>query len=194
MGDLERRRDNIVEMFRRASEDEILEGKAWYAETHNWCQARADEYGLTLETVAAIVAVLSPLQAWTQNKKSAKRVLATGSAVGCGLKSNCRKAEAILRGAAPLDVLNGDKVLNFYQNIITGGENDGATIDRHAVSIAEGREVGDAERGKLLRTKRQYADYVEAYRAAALILGIHVAMLQAITWVAWRNTLKGRAR
>ena len=75
----------------------------------------------------------------------------TGTLGNVGLKSNVDKALAILNGAAPLDILGGDKVRTFYGNIVNPW-GEGVTIDRHAYDIVTGKQIGRAScRERVLR-------------------------------------------
>ena len=192
----ETRVQNILAWYGMATDVERDAGMRWYEAAHALAASLGHRYGYTVDQMAGVIAVLSPNVSWSRNVQMATLAAKDGKASGTFTR-NTDKADAIMAGADPATVISGPKVTNFYRNIATRGENDGVTVDRHAVSIAEGREVGDDERGKLVRTTKArdgYGEYVEAYREAAYRAGISPAKLQAITWVAWRETLEGRVK
>lgn len=196
MNAYETRIQNILAMYGMATDQDRADGMRWYESAHALAASLAHRYGFTVRQMAGVIAVLSPNISWSRNVQLATLAAKDGKASGTFGK-NTDKADRILNGADPADVVSGPKVTNFFQNIMTSGENDGVTVDRHAVSIAEAREVGDDERGKLVRVNKSrngYGEYVDAYREAAYRAGISPAKLQAITWVAWREMLEGRVK
>jgi hypothetical protein len=62
-------------------------------------------------------------------------------------------------------------------------------VDRHAYDICVGIPLGDWNRG--LSAKGRYALVAQCYWEAAQRLGETPSVVQAVTWVAWRNTLAG---
>lgn len=192
---------NVTATYIGATDLERDEGMRWYeaaralaralAETH-WGSGRPRD----VRRAAGVIAVLSPNVSWGRNVQLATLAFKDGKASGT-FSRNTDKADKILAGADPADVIGGPKVTNFFQNILTGGENDGVTVDRHAAHIAMGRILSDDERGKLLKVTKAFDGYgriVDAYREAAWRLGIAPAKLQAVTWTAHRNGLEGRVR
>lgn len=184
--------ENVLNLYRDSSFASWSEGMTWYGDAH--------DYALSLDTdvsrAAGIIAALSPLSPWANNKRKAAQFYAqngivkwNGTANGIGLSRNVRKAEAIWNGTDPLDVLVADKTRNFYLTIVEPNRDDHVpVIDRHAFDIAQGRITSDAERGTLGR-KAVYAQYAQAYRDAAVSANIPVQFLQAITWCEWRVRL-----
>lgn len=187
---------NILAVYNMATADDMREGLAWYNTAHMWCVVSAGSHRPHLiRRNAGIVAALSPMNAWGNNKRKAAQliskrgrvVVAKGKPNGIGLGANVAKAIAIYNGADPLDVLGGDKVRAFYQTILDPQSQDvDPVIDRHAFDIAVGERTDDKRRGILSR-KGVYQDFANAYREAAKVAGIGSAQMQAVTWIAWRN-------
>jgi hypothetical protein len=131
---------------------------------------------------------------WGQNVNIAARAYADGYASGA-LFRNCAKADAIMAGAEPLEVLGGNKVCNFYKAIADPSDVTAVVIDRHAFDIAVGRITNDKSRAALDR-KGVYDAFARAYeRAARAIteetgLDVSPSQVQAVTWSVWRR-LKG---
>lgn len=173
---------NIIAIARRATPAEIEQGITWYQTAHNEARRIA-----TLEEGAGVIAALSPRMPWDRNLAIAERAFVEGRASGA-MGANVAKAQAILDGADPLDVLGGLKVRSFYANIVFPDGPD-VTIDRHAFDIVKGRATSDRERSGLSR-KGVYDMHAEYYREAGTILGLTGAQAQAITWCTWRR-IKG---
>jgi hypothetical protein len=178
--------DNVFSLYRDASFASFSEGIGWY----NDAQAFAMSLDTEWHRAAGVIAALSPMNSWANNKRKAAQLYAqNGDGAGCGLYRNVAKAVRIYKGEDALDVLGGDKVRNFFLTIVEPDRDDHIpVIDRHAFDIAEGRVTSDAERQALGR-KGVYDTYAEAYLNAAARAGIPVQSLQAITWVEWRDRL-----
>lgn len=173
---------NIVRVFREANESQYARGMSWYADARTFCVALDAS---NVARAAGITAALSPRLDWAKNMTLASRVYAEGFASGC-LKSNARKADAIFAGAAPLDVLGGDKVRAFYRAIMDPAAGH-VVVDRHAFDIALGRPTDDDARGVLSRVG-VYDFVANLYREAAVILGVSPTQVQAVTWTVWRES------
>jgi len=180
---------NVLAVYNGASARAVREGLSWYLDAHNVSRNLADAYGLTVSQVAGIIAALSPMNGWENNKRKAAQLLAqNGDGSGCGLTRNVAKAVAIYNGADPADVLNGDKVTAFYRTILDPFGDIDPVIDRHAFDIAVGERTDEKRRGALSR-KGVYGEFANVYREAAKVAGIGSAQMQAVTWVAWREAL-----
>ena len=185
---------NILTVYNLATDDDLREGLAWYQTAHNWCVLQAKGRDHLIRRNAGIVAALSPLNGWGNNKRKAAElismrgriVIEAGKPNGIGLGKNVAKAVAIYNGAEPLDVLGGNKVRAFYQTILDPQGDIDPVIDRHAFDIAVGERTDEKRRG-ILGRKGVYHEFAMAYREAAKIAGIGSAQMQAVTWIAWRN-------
>lgn len=159
----------------------------WYADAHHIADMLARKNGIPTNAASGIIAALSPLQSWGANVNLAARLIENGGLDSGYLSVGLRKANAILSGTDPLDVLLSDKVRNFYLSISAAGETDAVCVDRHAWALATNRR-GDETK----LSGARYAAVADAYRRAATIATreagtpVHAAQLQAITWVSWR--------
>lgn len=185
---------NIVNCYNDASIHSLREGLAWYKDAHHLCENWANKYGTDASKVAGIIAALSPLTSWDRNKEIAELFL-QGKRKGLHTKVMIDKAEKILSCNSWDDIpeiLNGDKITSFFHNINTPYSRFShfVTIDRHAISVAYGREINDKERPQL--TRKQYnfiaMAYVDAAKEISAKLGVIRLPLevQAITWVHFR--------
>lgn len=181
----------ILDVYRQATVAELEAGMAWYADAHALASRLnpADVSG-----AAGVIAALSPMMPWDRNMMLAARAYEDGTASGA-LYGNVAKANAILAGSNPLDVLGGDKVRNFYAAIADPTSKSAVCIDRHAFDIAVGRVTNNESRAALGR-KGIYERFANAYRRAARVLSKETGMdvtpsqVQAVTWLTWRR-LKG---
>lgn len=180
---------NIREWYQRATPAERAEGAAWYADAHQQCVVLAQEHGLTTETVAAIVAVLSPALRWERNIAAARAVI-TGAATTSAYGANVAKARRILAGEAPSAVVAGPKVRAFYELLRDPSQSNELVLDSIAVLLALGKNpakvTNDAAKPTLGRVRVMRA-IAAAYRRVAHELDLDPHVLQATTWVAWRN-------
>jgi len=207
---------NVRTVIARASERERAEGLTWYQTAHDLAATLAESRGArgrgrsrSVQTWAAIIAVLSPQTSWETNVALAVETAREGEALGGTFGLNVAKANAILaaRAADPLTVrfesevrgtvrlvkaISGDKVTAFYKLIFDPTNAWDVCIDRHAVHIALGQTLGNDERNNYLRRTTRRDNYrlvSDAYRAAAAAEGILPSQAQAIAWVVWRNEL-----
>ena len=174
--------DNVLRVFRLASPAQYVEGASWYPSAYSLCRELDNR---DPRRPAGILAAFSPQTPWWRNVKLTMDIFETGIATG-HTSSQCAKAQAIFNGANPMDVLGGKKTLNFYQNIIDPWNPEPITIDAHAIDIAIGKKCVAKTRPKLSR-KGEYERYAEVYRTAALLFNLRPNVMQAITWVTWRE-------
>ena len=181
----------ILDVYRQATLQELTEGLSWYSDAHHVAAALNPA---NPSAAAGVIAALSPMMGWDRNIMLAARAYAEGAASGA-LFRNVAKADQILAGADPLDVLRGDKVCNFYKAIADPHDGSAVVIDRHAFDIAVGRITNDQSRTALTR-KGVYDSFAAAYVRAAKALTKETGMdispsaVQAVTWTVWRR-LKG---
>lgn len=189
--------DNVMSIYSVATEENIREGLAWYPGAHNF----AKSLDVDIERAAGIIAALSPMSGWENNKNKAAQlyrqngiVCVDGKKNGIGLSGNVTKAQEIYAGAKPLDVLKGNKVRAFYETIVCPESVDPLpVIDRHAFDIAVGQRTDDKSRA-ILDRKGVYLEFADCYRGAADVAGILPAQMQAITWIKWREIHKLSSR
>lgn len=181
----------IVDVFNLATEAEIVAGLNWYNEAQELAAKISPK---DPKMGAGVIAALSPMMPWDRNMMLAEQAFTDGKASGA-LFGNVAKANRIMAGENPLDVLGGDKVRNFYLAIAEPATSEAVCIDRHAFDIAVGRVTNNESRA-VLKNKGVYESFAKAYVRAAKVaskaLGQAVtpSQMQAITWTTWRR-LKG---
>ncbi len=175
----------VLRVFRQATAEQYLNGADWYRNAHGLAVSLdpADP-----RRAAGVIAALSPMVSWARNVELAGRAYADGYASGA-LGMSCRAADRILGGEDPADVLVGPKVSAFFRLIADPADTQSVCVDRHAIAVAVGRRLTDAERQAqyAISTPGRYALFAEAYRRAAEIVGHLPSQVQAITWVRWRE-------
>lgn len=174
---------NILNVFRSATDEQIMQGMAWYTTARNISMAMTPT---NHRAGAGIIAALSPRTPWSRNIELAWECVNNGGLQKGSLSANIAKANAILAGNDPLTVLSGDKVRAFYC-AIAGIDNELTVIDRHMYSIATGITFSkDTRIGK-----RLYHELSDAYIAAGKRVGIANFEMQSTTWVAYRDSKLG---
>jgi hypothetical protein len=176
--------DNVIAVWRSGTAAQRREGRGWYEAAHG---AAASLDPGNVHRAAGVIAALSPRMPWARNLELAARAYADGRASGT-LGMSCRAADAILAGAHPLDVLGGPKVRAFYTLIVDPADRVTVCVDRHAVDVAVGLRQTDTERDRWRLNRRgRYEVFADCYRAAGRVLRVRPGVLQAATWVIWRE-------
>lgn len=180
--------DNVMDVYRRSTFHAFSDGLSWYDDANDYAGILSSTYDVSVPQAAGIIAALSPMNGWENNKNKAMQLIRQGNGDGCGLYNNVAKAMSILRGGYdvnPLDFLGGNKVRAFYATILNPAGDHSPVIDRHAFDIAVGSVTSDKARSILSR-KGAYEAFSICYREAAIMAGIGAAQMQAITWMQWR--------
>ena len=179
----------IMETYKGATKEQLEEGMHWYEKAHDIASKMAPG---NVEKGAGIIAALSPQTGWGRNLMLAGQMIQTGTTRHT--TDSLQKAERILQGEKPLDVLRGQKVTSFYKNIVDPSEPHTVTIDRHAHDIAvgvpfRGPKKSDEPSPDLgLGEKGRYDFIADVNREASERLGIPIAnKTQSTTWVVHRG-------
>lgn len=181
---------NVTRIFREATPEQIEAGIDWYADARRIAGVFAEQYDVSVEVAAGVIAALSPLNSWGNNINLAGRFLAAGGLDAGYLRANLSKARMILAGAAIKPTLSGLKTQNFFDSIVSAGA-DGVCIDRHAYCLAVNDRSVSNDVPSL--SPKRYAEVVECYVKAARILSrelgqdITPAVVQSVTWTVWRQ-------
>jgi hypothetical protein len=173
---------NIIAVFESATLDQETQGRWWYQSAHDLASMMADG---DIRTGAGLLAALSPQTSWEYNVELACDAYDTGRPtrhVGDALS----KATRILAGIPPEDVLPmSRKTGHFFRCIVDPADADAVCVDRHAHDIAVDSRYGSQNRG--LGAVGRYNLIADCYREAARRLGELPQVVQAVTWVVWRN-------
>ncbi len=142
--------DNILAVYRQATPDEKRDGVVWYAEALASCMNISNDTSVPLHIVVGVCAALSPNNKWDRNVQNARDLIVAfinGDYIDSVKVSTYhamkRKAWGILEAMPDHDgviaLLNGQKIVSFYRNIVG---DDTCTIDGHARNIYYGERVG----------------------------------------------------
>jgi hypothetical protein len=179
--------NNILKVYN--SSDKFISSN-WYVEANSYAQTLAILFNVKLSVACGVIAALSPLKSWDENKKIAHSFLKNGK--GKHTKAFVDKALQIKQSNGDVEtiamILNGNKIVSFFINILEPTQENFVTIDRHALSIALGRCILENE-GKGI-TLKQYEFFVNCYKIAGLKAGISAVRMQSITWETWRLAKK----
>ena len=192
----------IVARFTLATTQEVQLGCDWYPSALKIAIRIATKYGLRVETVAGVIAALSPSNKWERNVYDAEALIKVWRAGAtrdevldpdnpiirvCTYLLQKTKAWDILTTSDPVvDILKGVKTIEFF-NCITNPALDDVCIDGHAYSVWLGERVTLKDvpnlSGKIRHTIKQ--DYRDATTFINEELDEHYspADIQAITWV-----------
>ena len=187
---------NILRVYNDARPEEREAGLHWYLNANRAAAGIAERYGITVEQSAGVIAALSPGLEWGLNISHADQLIAAWREgkqiplVGTYGWNNIRKAQRILEGENPAEVLNsrtGPKTHAFYHCIARPDRSQHVTIDRHAACLAH-YELFDRKKRSSVSI-HQYAFYAWHYKRIAERLGLRPHQLQAITWTVWKRIL-----
>lgn len=200
---------NVTRTFRQATPEQREAGREWYARARRLAVELADSLPADhlhhgdVERAAAVIAVLSPRTSWRENINLARQAYAIAAEPWGWLvqrfelptmRGSVRKAARLLCHTDPAEtIVSGPKVTAFYRTIADPSDRYAVVVDRHAYDVAVDRVSDDDERTRNLAGKR-YEAVCALYRNAARILSresgelITPAMVQATTWLVWRET------
>jgi hypothetical protein len=191
---------NILAVFFAANPAELQHGSRWYPDALAACETIAQSYSLPVDTVAGVIAALSPNNKWQRNIIDADNICRLYTLGGYDDAAQCKvstfngnkqKALQILSGIAPLEALGGLKVRAFYSCILG---DDSVCVDGHAFAIWKGERIPTTKTPKI--SPKLYAAIASDYRNAAstinAVMGTayNAAQVQAITWTAWHRIAK----
>ena len=185
-------KNNILAVLNEANEDSFDFGKQWYTIANEIGQKIqvASDTEINLAQSIGVIAALSPMKSWDLNVRlSYEFVLGRR---GGHTKLCVGKANDILALNNPsvdevVEILNGQKIVNFFLNIYYPNKDAAITIDRHAVGIALiGTKKVKLKEEELKPTKAQFEFLVHCYKWAASELNLSAVQLQAITWEHFR--------
>jgi len=122
-------------------------GRVWYLDAHTFCKTLADDTGIDLTRVCAVLSVLSPQNMWDTNKRDCQNIC-QAHASGIDLASvtvatyPAQKAKVIRILQADTipcmeEAIGGNRALktrSFYCNVLYAGSDRAVTIDRHMLA------------------------------------------------------------
>jgi hypothetical protein len=185
---------NILSVFEQATDAERVVGMNWYFRANSDARTFSRSYSLPVKVTAGVLAALSPNQSWRNNTKASAQVFLRWnqgeSLAGVpAYPASIAKAESILKGGNPGDILKGLKTTSFYNNIVSPWTSSSVTVDGHGYSIWNGKRTTlETTPSRIFRPK-WYNTIAADYKTVAAELGIRPNQVQAVTWVAWRRII-----
>jgi hypothetical protein len=164
----------------KPSKEAWAEGMVWYQKANQFCHDLAEVVSLPWDRLGWALAALSPLNHWHRNKIDLVDLITTGDCTALG--PTRPKARAILEGADPLEVLGGNKVLSFGDNIVNLNKSIAVTLDSH---MARALELPGGFR--YLERVGVYEAVAGAVRTSAKNRSIAPHQLQAALWIESRG-------
>ena len=187
----------IVAKFTLATSQEVQLGCDWYPSALSIAARIGEKYGVSAQTVAGVIAALSPNNRWERNIIDAENIIKCWAAGGTRTdilnvkvctygKMKAKAVDILTRDIETVEILNGKKLIEFY-NCITNPKLNDVCIDGHAYSVWFGQRLTMKEVpaiGVKLRAQIK-TDYRDATAFINEELGEHFtpADIQAITWV-----------
>ena len=164
----------------RATEDDILDGKVWYANAQALAIELSQGSDLDLLQAASVIAHLSPKVTWALNKRAAEDLVYRGVRTPGIMGAPFARATEASRAEDPLATFGpaAKKTRSFALNI--AGFDQEVTVD---IWIA--RAVGVTE--KQLTHVGVYEGIAHQFRLAAKRYGITPMQIQAIVWIVTRG-------
>lgn len=110
-----------------------------------------------------------------------------------GLPQGVEKAIDIARGESPDTALSGDKVRDFYTNLVNPEHPSAVTADTWMARVALGTRMSDADLTKFVGQSAGYDYVAERIREGAAAHGVLPQQYQAATWVNARYAAEAEA-
>jgi len=177
---------SMLKHFNNATQKEIKKGRGWYPKINKLCKKHAKNYDTDSDTVAGIIASLSPRNRWERNLEDAITVLdavrdnVAPEDVSCGTYHKGKfKAFAVARKEVFIKP-SSQKVYAFCQNIAQLNS-DFVTIDVWHIRACGFN--GDKGVGTVA-----YRQLHELTLQVAKDLGLKGYEFQAIVWESIRNS------
>lgn len=187
-------KNNILPVYFEAEKDSYS-ALRWYDDANAFADRELQCQYVNMAQAVGVLAAYSPMKTWEQNKLLAIRACRFGYRGG-HIKNLSNKVDAILKLDNPsvdevVEILNGQKIVNFFMNIYYPNKDIAVTIDRHAFNIAVyGNKYLRAEETEQQMTRKQFEFLVHCYKWAAEHLGISAVQLQAVTWEHYRKNYR----
>jgi len=164
----------------RATEDDILEGKVWYANAQALAVELAAASDLDVLQAACVIAHLSPKVTWALNKRAAQDLVLRGVRTPGIMNGPFDRALKASQSADPISTFGkaAKKTRSFALNI--AGFDQEVTVD---IWIARAMGVTEAQ----LKHVGVYEGIAHQFRLASKRYGMAPMQVQAIVWIVTRG-------
>ncbi len=185
---------NLLRLWRQRTEADDISGRDWYPSARRIVGEWSEHYGYSVDTVACVIAAISPQCNWERNLIIADDVLAQRPPSIGGIRLNIDKAIGLriendgfypyadesISARMLRRFPGGPKVNNFAHNL--AGYDHYVTIDNHAAQAAMNTPAVSYGLPRL-----PYGEFAKAYVSVASMLNVPPATFQAIVWCAWKR-------
>jgi hypothetical protein len=181
---------NLLALYATRTASDVERGCAWYLAARTIVRSWSTHYGYSANTVACVIAALSPQCDWPRNLIIADDMLAQRApSVGGALPANITKARRLRdtdSDSGPVgprmlrEFPQGPKVYHFAANL--AGNTDVVTIDAHCLQAA----LADPTATTKLRWT-PYCVFAECYAHAAQESGLLPCDFQSVIWHIWKR-------
>lgn len=158
------------------SQQFLPDGEKWYPEARDFSEELAKKFSLDIVQTCAIIAILSPLKSWPENKRLAEQFL-KGKKWG-HFKCQIEKAKKVLLETDVdrlMEIVRGQKSSNFFRNIYNPLDNQWVTVDRHILKLCgKGREIRT--------TSKRYRIIANSIKNLAKDVNLPATTVQATLW------------
>ena len=175
----------------RATEDEIREGKAWYASAMEFAEYLSVTFNISKVVAAAVISALSPNNKWERNKIDAFNLIqafvngeSMESVKVCTYTNNKRRAWAILSG--DIEMLRKARKTHAFALNVGMMDESVVTIDKWMLRafVTTSQTPKDVQTSV---TPLQYDRLSAHFCKLARSMGYKPYELQAVIWVTIRN-------
>ena len=169
----------MLNLFNVTNHNERIKGINWYKDAHEWCKVTAQNYNLSVDTVAKVLSILSPANRWNRNKIETHGLIEAWTngfnideLTFCTYPSNVIKAVEVLAGIKDLEP-KSLKTYAFYKNIML--DENFITVDRWHLRILFYKPLKSL-------TNARYKDIQDITIKLANSLGLKGYEFQSIIW------------
>lgn len=173
--------DKLTTHFVNVNNETFTDGLEWYNKAYKharYIKANTSK-DISLKQVIGVIAALSPRNKWARNKQDALALINGDSNTKvCTFDHQKDKALSVIAldwqsctSEGITNILKGTKTVNFYNNILYRGKNDGITVDVWAYRSLD-----------LTPSPKNYKVAEAVYRELSEIVGLELPQLQAVIW------------
>lgn len=181
--------ENLQEVFISTPLFSYKEASKWYKNANNTAKEYSIKYNIEHFKVCGIIAALSPQKSWPENLSITELFLETKGEYSKHMPVMHNKALSIYN-CTDVDcvesVLNGRKIVNFYNNIMNPADNNYVYLDVHMLQLM----TSDISIKSC--TTKQYDFLKDIFIKFAEKQGFYTSTLQAILWCYFRNAKWGK--
>lgn len=170
--------------YKRHTPEDFQYGVEFYKNAFNECEKLSKKYNISIQQVCAITSCLSPRLKWEYNILATEKLLQGRRNIHTTTQVNkCVQILSTDKEDEIIKIINGDKTVSFYKNIINYNSSSYVTIDRWMLRIVYGED-------KITVTPKNYELFKNACIKAARNKKLLPLQYQAIVWNVVRNENK----